>query len=108
MKLSLKRAVAAILVVLSLVISGLAVPVAASPLEDAAAAAEKGDYTTAVRLWRPLADQGDTDAQYNLGIMYFTGQGTAQDPAEAAKWFRKAAEQGDVNAQYNLGAMYDQ
>src|SRR5512140_3043108 len=102
MKLTLKRAVAALLLMLN-----LAAPVAASPLDDAAAAADRGDYAAAVRLWRPLADQGDADAQYNLGVMNFTGQGTAQDLAEAAKWFRKAAEQGDLNAQYNLGAMYD-
>src|SRR5438309_1536062 len=78
----------------------MAVPAAAGPLEDAAAADEKGDYATAQRLLRPLADQGNASAQYNLGIMHYTGQGIPQNAAEAAKWFRKAAEQGDEAAQY--------
>ena len=53
-----------------------------------------------------LAEQGDAEAQNNLGAMYYTGQGVRQDYAEAARWYRKAAEQGDVQAQYNLGLMY--
>ena len=53
-----------------------------------------------------LAEQGVADAQYNLGWMYYNGQGVRQDDAEAVKWYRQAAEQGDAEAQYNLGAMY--
>ena len=70
-------------------------------------AASKGDYATALREWRPLAEQGDADAQFNLGQMYRMGQGVAQDDAEAMKWYRKAAEQGHAKAQSNLGFMYD-
>jgi len=65
------------------------------------------DYKTALEKWRPLAEQGHADTQYNLGIMYKEGQGVAQDYKEAVKWYRKAAEQGDADAQYNLGVMYD-
>ena len=68
----------------------------AGPLEDAFAAQEKGDFATALQLIRPLAEHGSADAQYNLGIMYFTGQGVPKDSAEAAKWFRLAADQGDA------------
>ncbi len=70
------------------------------------AAYDRGDYATALREWRPLAEQGDANAQYNLGLMYRKGQGVSQDDAEAVGWWRKAAEQGNANAQYNLGLMY--
>ena len=81
-------------------------PVIAGPFEDGVAAYERQDYVTALRLWRPLADQGYAAAQYGLGFMYRNGQGVPQDYAEAMKWFRKAADQGDSAAQYNLGVMY--
>jgi TPR repeat protein len=79
----------------------------AGPFDVALAAAEQGDYVTALRLWRSLAEQGDADAQYNLGVMYSNGDGVPRDYAEAMKWQRKAAEQGNGNAQFNLGFMYD-
>ena len=52
------------------------------------------------------AKAGDVVAQYNLGVMYDTGEGVPKDYAEAAKWYRKAAEQGHAVAQFNLGVMY--
>ena len=70
-------------------------------------AAQSGDFATALREWTPLAEQGASDAQYNLGIMYNTGRGVLQDHKTAIKWFRLSAEQGSANAQYNLGVMYD-
>lgn len=91
----------------SFVAVALAGAAAAGPFDDALAAAERGDYVTALRLLRPLADQGDPDAQYNLGVMYNNGDGVSQDYAEAMKWHRKAADQGNGNAQFNLGFMYD-
>ena len=51
------------------------------------------------------AEQGDASAQFNLGLMYFEGQGVARDYNQAVKRFQKAAEQGDADAQYNLGFM---
>lgn len=71
-------------------------------------AAERGDYTTALKEWRPLAEQGNPDAQYKLGTMYRHGQGVTQDYKVAIKWFKLAADQGNVSAQSNLGAIYDQ
>ena len=50
---------------------------------DGLAAYERGDYQTALREWRPLAEQGDAQAQYNLGLMYYHGTGVSQDYAEA-------------------------
>jgi TPR repeat protein len=52
------------------------------------------------------AKQGDAEAQFNLGAMYFTGQDVKQDYKKAAKWYRKAAEQEHVGAQCNLALMY--
>ena len=86
---------------------GLSEPVLAGPLEDARAAYGKEDYTTALRLFRPLADQGDADAQSMLGLMYDLGRGVPQDYAQAVKWYRLAADQGYAWAQNNLGNMYE-
>ena len=58
------------------------------------AAYSKGDYATALRLYRQLADQGNVSAQYVIGTMYFDGRGVPQVYATAALWFRKAAERG--------------
>jgi hypothetical protein len=70
-------------------------------------AAKKGNFETALKEWRPLAEQGDSYAQYNLGLMYDYGEGVIEDDTQAVYWFRKAAEQGHAKAQYNLGLMYD-
>jgi len=64
------------------------------------------DYKEAVKWWKLAAEQGDTQAQYNLGQMYYKGQGVPQDYKEAVKWYRLAADQGDAFAQSNLGVMY--
>ena len=66
------------------------------------------DYAAAVSWYRKAADQGNADAQYNLGVMYDQGQGVPQDYAAAVSWFRKAADQGYAHAQFNLGLMYDE
>lgn len=94
---------------LTVLLVAAAVPGAANagPYEVALAAAEQGDYATALRLWRSLAEQGDADAQYSLGVMYNNGDGVPRDYAEAMKWHRKAADHGNGNAQFNLGFMYD-
>lgn len=52
------------------------------------------------------AQDGDMDAQYNLGILFYNGKGMSRDLGEAARWFLLAAEQGDADARYNLGLMY--
>ena len=63
------------------------------------------NYAEAVRWYRKAAQQRFTDAQYELGNAYVTGQGVIQDCAEAAKWYREAAAQGHADAQWNLGAL---
>jgi TPR repeat protein len=93
MKRTLKHAVAAVLLVLSFV-----EPVAAGPLEDADAALKRRDYATALRLIRPLAEQGDANAQYNLGVFYDNGLGVPQDKVRAYMWFNLSAAQGREGA----------
>ncbi len=74
--------------------------------DEGAVAYGLGDYATAIKEFRPLAEQGHAEAQFNLGLMYEIGVGVPQDFAEAAKWYRKAAEQGIAEAQSILGVMY--
>ena len=76
-------------------------PAVAGPFEDGVAAHDKGDYAAALRLWRPIAEQGDASAQYNLGQMYRNGQGVPQDYIQAHMWFNLATAQNDANAAKN-------
>jgi len=66
------------------------------------AAYQSGDYATALREWKPLAEQGNAVAQFSLGVMYELGRGVPQNHEIALKWYRLAAEQGDGAAQYLL------
>ena len=79
----------------------------AADFQKGVAAAKRGDFATALTEWKPLAEQGDADAQYNLGRMYDNGYGTPQDYKAALKWYTAAAEQGVAQAQYLLGLMYN-
>ena len=78
----------------------------ADPLQDASLAHDGKHYETALNLWRPLAEQGDREAQKWLGRLYDSGLGVPKDQAKAAFWYRYAAEQGDVYAQKRLGQIY--
>jgi TPR repeat protein len=84
-----KAAVAALMLAVS-----VAGPAAAGPFEDGVNAFNGGDYATAIRLVRPLAEQGDRRAQAALGRFYQDGFGAPQDYAAAVSWYRKAADQG--------------
>ncbi len=64
------------------------------------------DYKEAVRWYTKAAEQGDAQAQTNLGWMYEYGRGVPQDYKEAMRWYRLAAAQGHAQAQTNLGVMY--
>ena len=86
---------------LALAILALAVPAHAGPFEDGLAAYEREEYATALKFWRPLAEQGDAIAQSNLGVMYEFGLGVPQDYVQAHMWFELAAEQGSKKAQKN-------
>jgi TPR repeat protein len=91
MELKLKHAVAAMLL-------SFANPAVAGSLEDADAAIKRRDYATAVRLIRPLAEQGNANAQYNLGTFYDNGLGVPLDKVRAYMWFSLSAAQGREGA----------
>ncbi len=87
-------------------VAGFAQP-AQADFADGLAAYDGGDYRTAFAKWRVLAEAGDAEAQTALAGLYFGGQGTPEDAAEAVRWYRRAAEQGDAVAQQNLGELYE-
>jgi uncharacterized protein len=95
-----------LLLIALIVLLGLSAPATTGPFEDGEIAFVREDYAAAERLWRPLAIQGNVEAQYSLGVMYHIGQGVHQDYAEALTWYRKASEQGFAAAQYQIGNMY--
>lgn len=78
----------------------------ADPLSDANRVYETGDYEKAAKLYGVLANKGNAEAQYNLGIMHRAGRGVPRDINEAKKWYLLAAEQGHALAQFNLGWIY--
>ena len=106
-----------------LVATVMATDAAAGPLEDAAAADQRDDYATALKLLTTLAEQGDALAEARLGVMYYEGRHVASDPlrdprlpadpgvpqddVEAMKWFRLSAERGYAPAQVFVGMAYE-
>ncbi len=75
----------------------------ADNFQDGVDAYERGDYKTAYKLFLPVAEQGDAEAQCFIGICYENGRGVKQDDIEAEKWYRKSAAQGFRDGQSNLG-----
>ena len=87
-------------------VAALSVP-AFADFDAGMKAFERKDYAVAFEQWRPLAEQGMIEAQYNLGLLYFNGYGVEPDPAEALKWYLAAAEQGYARAQYRVAEIYE-
>ena len=75
-------------------------------LQEGLDALRKGDYAVAAKELRPLADRGDAEAQYRIGLMYEFGKGFAQDKAQMMVWLGKSAAQGHPAAQTELGVIY--
>jgi TPR repeat protein len=67
---------------------------------------EQPNHAEAAKWFAKAAEQGYAKAQYNLGTLYESGEGVAQEMALALKWYRLAAEQGDAPAQYAMGTLY--
>ena len=63
-------------------------------------------FQKALQSWRPQAEQGNAEAQFRLGWMYYYGEGVTEDRGEAMDWWRRAAEQGYAVAQFRLGRSY--
>lgn len=79
---------------------------AVAGLEEGYAALARKDYATAAKEYRPLAEQGNAEAQYRIGRMYEFGNFYPQDKAQGIAWVRKAADQGHVDAEQELGVVY--
>ena len=82
----------------------LALPAKADTAECAKAVKEKSPYVLAA--CRPVAEKGDTVAQFYTGLLYANGLGVPPNLMEAVRWYRLAAEKGDPFAQTNLGVLY--
>jgi uncharacterized protein len=70
---------------------------------DAQIAYNKGDFATALRIYRELAERGDAVSQYALGRMYVRGEGVPKDPDQARYWFSIARDQTAALKAYNRG-----
>ena len=90
---------------ISVLILGLAGPVSAQSVKAGIDAWQKSDYSGAVAIWRPLAEKGDADAEFNLAQAYRLGRGVPLNLAAAQSWFQRAATQGHVDAQTTLGLL---
>jgi len=85
-------------IILALTLGFASTSAIADPMERGILAFLKGDNSTALQVFRPLADNGNMEAQYHLGYMYQTGTGVVESPAEAMKWYQLAAKQGHRSA----------
>jgi TPR repeat protein len=90
----------------TVLILALTIYAGASDFGNGLEAYSRGDFATALRQWRPLAERGDANCEYNLGLLYAGGKGVPRDYSQAQEWYEKAAKQGVAAAQYNLGVMY--
>lgn len=73
---------------------------------DAQAEQDRGNHDEAARMWRVLAEQGDVEAQFSLGVSYHLGTGVRRDNTAAREWFLKAANQGHATAMQMLGFLH--
>src|SRR5436309_7328966 len=93
-------------VALAAALQPLSVGAASAPSVKAGIEAwQRSDYAGAVSIWRPLAEKGDADAEFNLGQAYRLGRGVPSNLAAAQTWFERAANQGHIDAQTTLGLL---
>ena len=81
-------------------------PALGQPIKDGARYYDQGDYTSALAAWRPLAVQGNAEAQNNLGLLYLDGKGVPPNLSEAVRYFQLSAAAGSAPGQNNLGGLY--
>jgi cell division septation protein DedD len=82
-----------------------AAPLSAQSVKAGIDAWQKGDFSSAVAIWRPLAERGSADAQFNLGQAYRLGKGVPINLSQSQNWLERAADQGHVDAETTLGLM---
>ena len=80
-------------------------PLAAQTAHAGIEAWQRGDYPGAVAIWRPLAEKGDTDSQFDLGQAYRLGKGVPMNLSAAMVWYQRAAAKGHLDAEAELGLL---
>lgn len=84
----------------------LSMAVHADQFDDALEVYSKGNYQQAYQLFLPIAQKGNADSQYWVGLMYESGQGVRQDYKQAIYWYRISARNGNKDAQSLLAHFY--
>jgi TPR repeat protein len=92
-------------VAILVLVLGLAVPIGSGPDANPDAEYQHGDYVTALRVLRPLAEDGDAFAQLALGFMYLNGWNTPQDYVQARKWFNLASSRSPPGADHDAALL---
>ena len=93
--------------VVAVLAAAMAAPLSAQSVKAGIEAWQRADYPGAVAIWRPLAEGGDADAQFNLGQAYRLGRGVPLDLSAAKIWFERAARKGLTQALFRLGGLYE-
>lgn len=75
----------------------------AAPIDDAIQTLDAGRYEEAARKLAPLADSGLAEAQYRLGLLYYTGKGVTENEKKSYELLLKSAKQGHLQAMFHLG-----
>ena len=97
---------AALIIALCVAVASGPADAADSSFRKASKAYRRGDYATALAGFSALAERGNAEAQFRIGIMHDKGRGVPENDAEAIAWYRKAADRGHLEGQINLGVMY--
>jgi len=98
-----------LIICVSIVYEAATSPTSSSNINRAAVEGESQvavDDKSSIAQLQSAAEQGNNQAQFNLGVAYYNGQGVEKDYTAAVKWWQKAAEQGNDQAQFNLGVAY--
>ena len=91
--------------VVAVLAAAMAAPLSAQSVKAGIDAWQRADYSAAVAIWRPLAEGGDADAQFNLGQAYRLGRGVPLELSAAKVWFERAARSGHLDAETTLGLL---
>ncbi|WP_371374227.1 tetratricopeptide repeat protein [Thalassotalea aquiviva] len=100
----MKRSLSSLLATTTLIFSCVAF--ASQTFEQGYEYAQKQDYGNAIKIWLPLAEQGNPLAQSNLGVLYENGWGVKVDLDKARYWYELAVENKQTDAMFNLANMY--
>jgi TPR repeat protein len=74
--------------------------------KSAAALAAAGDHAAAARIWRPLAERGNTKVEFSLARSLLLAADAREDPAETYGWLQKSAGRGDAKARFLIATFY--